>query len=381
LLSKNKNIQQTIINIVLVYLTTTILLIFALSYIYLNSQKNQAITSIKNELDIRANQIIEQLETLHNDYDKDTLILYPSFDDIKSNIYDIHNNPIYKEFQTKQDNFIYSTYKVEPHYLGAAYLVIQKEYKSVFDNFTSKIYIIIFLTIIFLLFTSFILAKILIRPLSENIETLNRFIKDTTHELNTPISAILGNIETLDYSTIDEKNYKKINRIKIASKTISTIYDDLSFLLLNNTKKSNNKTLNISEILRDRIEYFKPIANVKMIDFKTDISDNTTYFIDQLKCERLIDNIISNSIKYSAPNTKITISLQDNILSIEDQGCGMTQDQIDSIFIRYKRFNTSTGGFGIGYSIIKSIIDEYKLDIQIESKINKGTKVSILWQN
>jgi len=389
LLSKNKNIRKTIFNIVLVYLTTTILLVCALSFIYIKSQKNQIFNSTKSEIDIRANQIIDQLEQLHNDYKKDDIIIYPTFEDIKSNIYDIDKNIIFKEFSLKninffksyflQDDYIYFIYKIEPYYLGAAYLVIQKDYKTIFKDSTNKIYLIVLLVILFLVFTSFLLAKILIRPLSNNIILLNRFIKDTTHELNTPISAILGNIETLDYDTINDKNLKKINRIKIASKTISTIYDDLSFLLLNNTKKSNNQNINISEIIYDRIEYFQPLVDMKMIEFKTNIQDNIHIVIDKLKFERLIDNLISNSIKYTSPQKTITVILKSNYLSIEDQGCGMSKEQIEQIFIRYKRFNETTGGFGIGYSIIKSIIDEYNLKIDINSEINKGTKVSIKW--
>ncbi len=389
MLSKNKNIRKTIFNIVLVYLTTTILLVCALSFIYIKSQKNQIFNSTKSEIDIRANQIIDQLEQLHNDYKKDDIIIYPTFEDIKSNIYDIDKNIIFKEFSLKninffksyflQDDYIYFIYKIEPYYLGAAYLVIQKDYKTIFKDSTNKIYLIVLLVILFLVFTSFLLAKILIRPLSNNIILLNRFIKDTTHELNTPISAILGNIETLDYDTINDKNLKKINRIKIASKTISTIYDDLSFLLLNNTKKSNNQNINISEIIYDRIEYFQPLVDMKMIEFKTNIQDNIHIVIDKLKFERLIDNLISNSIKYTSPQKTITVILKSNYLSIEDQGCGMSKEQIEQIFIRYKRFNETTGGFGIGYSIIKSIIDEYNLKIDINSEINKGTKVSIKW--
>ena len=150
-------------------------------------------------------------------------------------------------------------------------MVIQKEKTYEFNNELTKIVSIVISIILFLILTSFLLVKILIKPLSDNLDLLDKFIKDTTHELITPTSTILNNIEVLDLSKIDEKNLKKINRIKIGASTISNIHKDLSFLLLNNRQKSENKNLNISDILNQRVEYFKILANNRNIDFKVNI--------------------------------------------------------------------------------------------------------------
>jgi len=269
--------------------------------------------------------------------------------------------------------------KSEPYYLGAAYLIIQKhrEYKLV--NILVKLAISLFFVILFLIFTSFFLVKILIRPLSDNINLLDKFLKDTTHELNTPIAAILGNIEMLNLENMDEKNKKKINRIRIGAITISSIYDDLSFLILNNKIISKNEILNVSDILYTRVEYFKILSDVKNISFNIDIKDNVMLEIDTLKLSRLFDNLISNAIKYSPPSSTIKITLDDNLFIIEDQGQGMSEDNIKQIFQRYKRFDTTVGGFGIGYNIIHNIIKEYDIDIEIKSEIDVGTKVILTW--
>ena len=221
--------------------------------------------------------------------------------------------------------------------------------------------------------------KILIRPLSDNINLLDKFLKDTTHELNTPIAAILGNIEMLNLENMDEKNKKKINRIRIGAITISSIYDDLSFLILNNKIISKNEILNVSDILYTRVEYFKILSDVKNISFNIDIKDNVMLEIDTLKLSRLFDNLISNAIKYSPPSSTIKITLDDNLFIIEDQGQGMSEDNIKQIFQRYKRFDTTVGGFGIGYNIIHNIIKEYDIDIEIKSEIDVGTKVILTW--
>jgi len=386
---QNKTIHKTILNIVLVYLTTTILLIVALATIYYNFQKKELFSLTQSKTNIEANNIIQQLQKLHQDYQYGDIILYPSSDEFRSSLYDIDQKPIYQEFVVKnidltkkywtfKDN-LYFVYKVQPYYLGVAYLVIQKDQELLIYNMQKNIIIAMMIIIVVLTLTSFILVKILLRPLSNNLILLDRFIKDTTHELNLPISAILGNIETLDYSTIGQNNLKKIDRIKIASSTISNIYDDLSFLLLQNHRHSKDLNLDISYILKQRIEYFTPMANAQRLKFQVDIANNIILIIDQVKIERLFDNLISNAIKYSQPNTTIQIKLDQNMFSIEDQGCGMTKEQINEIFIRYKRFNNTVGGFGIGYSIIKTITDQYNIKINIISNIDQGTKVELLW--
>lgn len=388
-LPKNQSSRKTIYNIVIVYFITSILLILIIGIIYFKYQKQQFLHIQQQQGEVQSNIIIQELKTLHKNYINNNFIVYPKFISIKTAIYDIDKNLIFSSFKENiklphkkifyKNNFLYLIYKIEPYYIGASYLVIQQPIIFNEAHNITIISIIISVIILFLLVISIILAKMLIKPLSNNIQILDKFIKDTTHELNTPISAILTNIEMLDYTTLTQKNIKKINRIKIGATTISTIYDDLSFLLLNDKQKSNNIILNISDILKQRIEYFMILAKSKRINFNVDIKDNIYFTIDKLKIERMIDNIISNSIKYSNINTSIDIILNNNSLVIKDNGIGMDKNEIDEIFIRYKRFNNSNGGFGIGYDIINSIIKEYNINIDIKSQKNKGTKVTLKW--
>ncbi len=393
-LPKNKCIRKTILNVVSVYLTTTILLVLALSYMYLSNQEKHIISLQQEKVDIQSQQIINELELL-DDNIVEEVAFYPRLNNIGSAIYDIDKNLIFSTFNEElssinqkqffKDNFIYYVYKVEPYYLGAAYLVIQKEKTYEFNNELTKIATIVISIILFLILTSFLLVKILIKPLSDNLNLLDKFIKDTTHELITPTSTILNNIEVLDLNKVDEKNLKKINRIKIGATTISNIHKDLSFLLLNNRQKSENKNLNISDILNQRVEYFKILANNRNIDFKVNIQDNIYTTIDSHRAERLFDNLISNAIKFSTKKGTIFIFLStssnhENIkFSIEDEGIGMKNSELDKIFTRYKKLNDNISGFGIGYDIINSIIKEYDIDIKITSSENTGTKVTLIW--
>ncbi len=384
---KNKNIKKTILNVVSIYLITTILLVVTLGIFYINSQKEQILHTQKQQMDSQANLTINHLKKLHNSSSND--IKYPRIDNIKTAIYDIDKKVIFSQFDKKintfnkeyffEDDFVYFIYKVKPYYLGTAYLIIEKprEYKLI--NTLIKLSIFLILTIIVLVITSFFLAKILIKPLSDNIDLLDKFLKDTTHELNTPIAAILANIEMLNLENMDEKNQKKIHRIKIGATTISSIYDDLSFLILNNKIVSKDENINITNILYSRIEYFKILSDFKNITFVLDVDDDIFLNIDDLKLSRLFDNLISNAIKYSKVSSKINIILSQNYFIIEDEGSGISEENIKHIFERYKRFDTTVGGFGIGYNIIYSIIKEYNININIESKVDIGTKVTLTW--
>jgi two-component system OmpR family sensor kinase len=359
-----------------------------MSIYYVQNQKIQIFNLYKKQVDIQAIFIINQLEILHNNISNEVAI-YPQFDDIQSAIYDVDNIKIYSTFKQDfipkdkkyilQDNKYYFMYDIDPYYLGAAHLVIQVPKASIYTQYYTKAILIVLLILIFLFLTSFTLAKILLKPLTNNLTQLNRFIKDTTHELNTPISTILANIEMLNIKDMNEKNIKKINRIKIGANTISTIYNDLSFLLLYNKQNSNDTNLDLSDILKDRIEYFKALSNSKNISLTVNIIDGIILYIDNQKVQRLFDNLISNAIKYSSLNSSIIISLNENYFCIEDYGVGMSEEELNQIFIRYKRFNTNVGGFGIGYSIISSIIQEYNIEIDIQSKKGVGTKVILRW--
>ncbi len=102
--------------------------------------------------------------------------------------------------------------------------------------------------------------------------------------------------------------------------------------------------------------------------------------MDLIKITRVIDNLISNAIKYNRRNGKIEIILREDYLLISDSGVGIKVDSLDSIFDRYSRFNQSVGGFGIGLNIVKSIIDEYNYKIEVTSSVGKGSTFKLLFR-
>ena len=314
---------------------------------------------------------------------------YPRDPRFQSAIYDIEYKKIFSLLNDEEINFnkeIYCTNgyihfvkTLDTYYLGTKYLIIEVKEDTAWKRESWK-YIAGYGGLAFVLFMLFglFLARLFLKPMRDSIMLLDRFIKDTTHELNTPLSAILTNIEMMDTHVMAEKNRKKLNRINIAAKTVSQLYRDLTYLTLEQEKQHEKEEIELQGLIRDRIEYFTVLANTKRLHFELDL-ENVIIYADKQKIIRVIDNLISNAIKYNIRGGTIGIRLRIGILEIWDTGVGIDEEKIPFIFDRYMRFNQSEGGFGVGLSIVKKILDEYHVRIEVHSTVQKGTRMVLRW--
>lgn len=192
------------------------------------------------------------------------------------------------------------------------------------------------------------------------------------HEINTPLSIMNVNIDL--YNRNFEKN-KYFQRIKAAAKSLSTIYNDMDYLIKDKNIKFEKYKINLSEFLNERIEYFHEVALMKKIEIESSIEEGIVINFHEVKLQRIIDNNISNALKYSTENSKIFIALykENDIckLAFKDNGIGIKEPE--RIFDRYYRENLEKGGFGIGLNIVKRIIDKEGITLDIESTYGKGS--------
>lgn len=142
------------------------------------------------------------------------------------------------------------------NHLGVAYIAIKDNSFYLAMKDLKRNIILLFLVIYFIIsLIGFFLAKLFLKPIKDEREKLNTFIKDTTHELNTPISAILMSAENEDLTK------KQIQRIKLAALKISEIYKDLTYVFLEeNTQKTNIVKLNLEKIINEQLKYFEALA-------------------------------------------------------------------------------------------------------------------------
>ena len=360
-----------------------------LSLYYYESQRKLMLSDKRATMAQYAYVQVKRLKVLHYFFPERTT--YPRDPSFTSAIYDIEYNKIFSLNKREEHNFdneisikdgyIHFVKGLDTYYLGTRYLVIEIPEDKTWAVTTWK-HIVLYGGAAFVLFMllGLYLAKRFLKPMRDSIMLLDRFIKDTTHELNTPLAAILANIETMDKSVMIDKNRKKLERIDIAARTVSTLYKDLTFLTLEQEKENEDEPVDVAGLIADRVEYFEVLARSKQIGFKLDL-DAVTVVMDRRKLTRVIDNLISNAIKYNKRGGSIEVVLDKEKLSIRDTGIGIAEEKIPLMFDRYLRFNSSEGGFGVGLSIVKKILDEYGLEVAVDSKEGKGMTITIYWKD
>ena len=221
------------------------------------------------------------------------------------------------------------------------------------------------------------LVKIALKPLESKITMLNSFIKDFTHEINTPLSVILLSIEQLEkQQNIDTT---KFARMKLAAKTLSQTYSDLIFLTFPDTISNEEERIVMKEAIRERLEYFRLFFERKQIALSVDLQGDSTILASKSKINKMLDNLISNAIKYNKKGGFVSVNLKGRALSIKDSGYGIDEKNLTKIFERYARFNSDQGGFGIGLSLVKSICKEYHIEISCHSKLGEGSEFILKW--
>ncbi len=286
----------------------------------------------------------------------------------------------FSKYISLDGDYVHFIVRIAPNDIDAKYLVYETEDNRLWWEAMIKD-MLLYGTLIFIFITivGVILVKLFLRPMREAIELLDNFIKDTTHELNTPVSVIVANIEGIDQKKLEEKDAKKIRRVDIAAHTISNIYNDLTYLILHNDIAVKDEKIYLSQFLCERVDYFRVTMDQKRITFVKDIDEGVMIYMDKNKLGRLIDNLISNAIKYNKIDGEIGIRLKEGCLRVSDTGIGIPEDKISKVFERYQRANEAVGGFGIGLHIVAMIAQEYGMSLSIESELNKGTQIQLKW--
>lgn len=380
--------KQSFIRFLLIYLGSTLMLFALAAGIFYVAQRHHIIDEQIRLLSHEAEGIKMELRILHNSFD--AALAYPVRPMVDSALYDLEKQYIFGTFKERMpleetasindEENLYVISRVEPYYLGAAYLLVRKAFdKEPIRKLQQSIVLFMVGAGSFFLLLGLFLGKLFVAPMRDSMQRMNRFIQDTTHELNTPISTILNNIEMIETLGISEHK-EELTRIEIASKTLSRIYDDLSYLNLNHNYYRQIEALDISNLAAQRILYFSAMAQNKGLTLEIHIDDGIVLEIDKNDFTRLLDNLITNAIKYNTPKGRVTLNVTRDFLSVIDTGIGIPKKALKTIVCRFKRANQSEGGFGIGLDIVNQVVNHYGFALEIGSEPNQGTKVVIRWK-
>lgn len=231
-----------------------------------------------------------------------------------------------------------------------------------------------------------------IQDITEHVKLDNmrkEFVADVSHELKTPITSIMGYADTLLESEYDkETQYKFLNVIASEARRMAKLVTDLLILSRydNNKVKKEITEFDLGDLVKRCQEKLQLEINKKGHEVECFVTANVPPVkADKDGIERVVLNIMTNSIKYTPKNGNIKIYVgfvyNDAYIKIIDNGIGIPEEDLNRIFERFYRVDKARtremGGTGLGLSIAKEILDQNKGSIDIKSEKGKGTEVVI----
>ena len=199
------------------------------------------------------------------------------------------------------------------------------------------------------------------------LKAQKEFLRYAVHETNTPLSVILTSIELF---VLKNKKDRQLSKIEAAVKNIFNIYDDLSYLVKKEQIKYPKNAIDIVAFLNARVDFFEEVAQLSKINFKNIQQDESLYiYFNETKLQRIIDNNITNAIKYTLPNEVVEIMIKKDgpFLDFIIGSKSKKIEDTDKIFDAYYREEKKREGFGIGLRLVKSICDEEGVKISLDS--------------
>ena len=225
-------------------------------------------------------------------------------------------------------------------------------------------------------------------------KTRDEVLSNISHEFKTPVNVIYSTVQIQDLN-LQKGDYDKILEFNKLIKQNCNRLIRLINNFIDSTKLENNKVeihkkrVNIVSIAEDITMSVINFAKRQKIDVVFDAEQEELYCdIDIDQMERIMLNILSNAIKYNKPNGNIDVIVKDRkekvYIDVIDSGIGIPKDRINTIFDRFERMENKNAvikeGSGIGLSIVKKLVDALDGEINIESEVDKGTTVRLIFK-
>jgi len=209
---------------------------------------------------------------------------------------------------------------------------------------------------------------------------LDRFVYSASHDLRSPLTSVLGLLYLLRTQLIDAESIKYTNLMEESILKLDNTIKDIVTYSRNNRTDIIREKVKVKSLLKDLVDnlkYLEPSGTSlnEAIVFKGINILN----IDKNRLQTILNNLISNSIRYRQTSRQLKIQIKTEItenkviLHIEDNGIGIKEQHIDRIFDMFYRTNDSSTGSGLGLYIVKETINKLGGSIQVNSTINEGT--------
>lgn len=198
------------------------------------------------------------------------------------------------------------------------------------------------------------------------VKAQDSFIKHSIHEINTPLAVIMMHIDIRKMKFGEDKYMTKI---EAASKMIATIYDDLSYMVKKDRFEYEKQWIYFSLFLEGRIAFFEDIAKGKSHQIVHEIEEGIKILFSDIELQRIVDNNLSNAIKYAKKNTDIRVTLKKvkHRAVLTFMTYSKQIDDINRIFEPFHQEEDHQGGFGLGLEIVHAICKKENIRVEVTS--------------
>ena len=200
------------------------------------------------------------------------------------------------------------------------------------------------------------------------IEEHKNIISEMVHDIRTPLMVIMANSSLIEMQEFNVKTY--IKQINCAIRMLSNSYEDLSYVISHDTIKYEALDINLSDFLETRIDFFKEISKANEKIIISQIQKDIFVYMNDIELERLIDNNITNAIKYGSKSANIEINLkktEDGII-LDFISMGNSIKNLDYIFEKNYREGYYKKSMGLGLNIVKTICEKNNIVYKVSGE-------------
>lgn len=201
------------------------------------------------------------------------------------------------------------------------------------------------------------------------------FIADMVHQIRTPLSVIMTNSSLIEMKTEDQVS-SYLTQINSAINMLSNSYEDLSYIISNDTLEYNPIEIDLTDFLNDRIDFFEIISQANHKTITTNIANDLKITMNDTELERLIDNNLSNAIKHSYDKSEIEIVLKksDDDIVLEFISKGENIRSVSRLFDKnYTESYSAKRSLGLGLNMVKMICEKNNICYSVHSEDNTNT--------
>jgi signal transduction histidine kinase len=222
--------------------------------------------------------------------------------------------------------------------------------------------------------------------------TKDQFVSTVSHELRTPLTSIVGYTELLldrgvRDSLSEEDRRMHLEVVRRNADRLQRLVGDLLFFaqVQSNRLALDIAPVNLASIAAGALEAARPVAEDKGVELRLEIHEPVDVEGDASRLEQLVDNLVSNAVKFTPRGGTVEVSLRNErgeaVVAVSDTGIGIPPDEIDRLFTRFFRASTATAreiqGTGLGLAIARTIADAHGGSIYVSSEQDRGTVFSV----